>query len=255
MRLPSGSSVTYKRDRLGRLVTRIEPEGTTDWEYDTALNGIGLISKVNSSTLTKTFTYDMFSRETQVVNTILSSSKIKKQPFYSFSTNYDNIGRISSQKYPSNFSVYNCFNQNGYLLAVSMNDPTCSLSYVWKALDYDASNNILSEQDKNGIVTSYSLNAFSQVTNIQTKNTYGGSVNNGQASSVLVMRSLDYEYNAKKNLIKKTDRDIINNLDNIIRYEYDSLDRITGATQSRQSTMNENIVKQSSWAYDSIGNI
>jgi len=122
---------------------------------------------------------------------------------------------------------------------------------VWKALDYDASNNILSEQDKNGIVTTYEMNPFGQVTSIKTQNNWKG---NGNPTTT---RSLSYQYDAKKNLISKVDRDFINNLDIIQNYEYDELDRMSDVTQFQRSTtsptLSMNVVKHSSWAYDSIG--
>ena len=248
-RLPSGSIVTYVRDSMGRLVTRIEPEGTTSWEYDTASNGLGLISKVKSSTVNKVFKYDAFSRETQVRNNFLLANG--SSSVYSVSTAYDAFGRMNTQNYPGNVSVYNCFNNNAYLISVSLDDPTCSSSFLWKALDYDASNNILSEQDKNGIVTTYELNPFGQVTSIKTQNNWKGS------ATATTTRSLSYQYDAKKNLISKIDRDFINNLDNIQSYEYDELDRMSDVTQFQRSTiaptLSMNVVKHSSWAYDSIG--
>jgi YD repeat-containing protein len=183
----TGQSVFYFRDALGRLIKRSEPEGDTVWVFDTALNGIGKLHKINSNSVNKEFAYDSFGREIESKSFIRSDN-------YSIRTQYDGNGRINAKIYPSNVTVYNCYNTNGYLMAVSLNDQSC-LSYLWKIGDYDAMNNILREEDQNGIKTTYGYNNNGQVTGIRTEN-----LNN-------VYRNLEYEYDLKKNLIKRTDYD------------------------------------------------
>ena len=230
----NGQSVSYIRDALGRLIKRIEPEGETIWTYDTAKNGIGQIHKINSSAQIKEYAYDEFGRETEV------KSQIKDER-YSFRTNYDVYGRISAKIYPSNFTVYSCYNQNGYLASVSTTDQLCK-SFIWKANDYDATNAIINEEDKNNIQTVYTYNNFKQITRIRS-----GRFNN-------VLRNFEYDYDLRKNLIKKSDD--FRGKQTIDKYSYDSLDRlIFSSSLVRQDDGIEKMIKQSAWNYDSIGNI
>ena len=55
----------YYRDSLGRLIKQSEPEGDTFWSYDTALNGVGKLKSVNSTSIFKEYVYDSFGRETE----------------------------------------------------------------------------------------------------------------------------------------------------------------------------------------------
>jgi YD repeat-containing protein len=177
----NGQTVYYYRDVLGRLIRRSEPEGVTTWTYDTALNGVGKLNKVNTSSVVKEYSYDSFGREIEVKSVIKASN-------YSIRTQYDIYGRVNAISYPSN--------TNGFMTAVSLNDSLCK-SYVWKASDYDAMKNLLKEENQNGITTSYGYNGYSQVTGIKTES----KINN------LISRSFVYEYDLRKNLIKKTDND------------------------------------------------
>jgi YD repeat-containing protein len=40
------STISY--DKLGRMTQRVEPEGTTNWQYDTKANGIGKLAQVTA---------------------------------------------------------------------------------------------------------------------------------------------------------------------------------------------------------------
>ena len=44
-------------------------------------------------------------------------------------------------------------------MAVSLKDPSCN-NFLWKATDYDAMNNLVKEEDQNGIQTTYAFNSF-----------------------------------------------------------------------------------------------
>jgi len=185
-RYANGQSIFYYRDSLGRLIKQSEPEGDTFWTYDTAL--IGKLSRVNTSKILKEYTYDSFGRAVEVKSNINSTN-------FSLKTQYDLFGRVKAYIYPSNTTVYYCYNSNGFLMAASLNEPSCT-KFLWKASDYDAMNNLLLEEDQNGIKTSYAYNSFSQITGIKT-----------EGSNNFLYRNLEYEYDLKKNLIKRTDYD------------------------------------------------
>jgi YD repeat-containing protein len=184
----NGQNVIYYRDSLGRLIKKSEPEGDTFWTYDTASNGVGKLKSVNSTSIYKEYLYDSFGRDTEIKSLIKSKS-------YSTKTQFDKYGRINVIEYPSNLTVYYCYNTNGFLMAVSLKDPSCN-NFLWKATDYDAMNNLVKEEDQNGIQTTYAFNSFSQMTAIKTDG-----INSG------LSRNLEYEYDLKKNLVKKVDYD------------------------------------------------
>jgi len=231
----SSMIIYFQNDKLGRLVKRSEPEGDTIWYYDTALSkGIGRIHKIISPSITKEFKYDNFSRRIETLDTI-------QNQVYSTRRRYDAFGRLIAEDYPSNFTIYNCFTQNGYLRAISLNDSNCE-SFVWKANDYDAIENILNEEYNNGMKTDYTYNSFSQITSILSKNFN------------TVVRKIEYTYDLKKNLLKKIDYDF-RGTDFINKYTYDSLDRLIAGSSWTRSKNVENMLQYYSWSYDSIGNL
>lgn len=227
-------TVLYQNDKLGRLIKRSEPEGDTQWYYDTAENGIGKIHKIISPYISKEYRYDNLSRNKETLDTI-------ENEVYSTKKRYDTFGRLVEETYPSNFTIYNCFTKNGYLRAISMNDSNCD-SFIWKANDYNALKSILSEDYNNGIKTNYKYNSNNQITNIESQNFN------------FVSRKIEYKYDLLKNLLKKVDYDF-RGTDFITRYSYDSLDRLTGETKSERFNKIEKLTQYSSWTYDAIGNM
>jgi YD repeat-containing protein len=39
-----GQTISFRYDKLGRMIERTEPEGTSTWQYDTAAKGIGKLA-------------------------------------------------------------------------------------------------------------------------------------------------------------------------------------------------------------------
>ena len=227
-------TVSFQHDKLGRLIKRSEPEGDTLWFYDTANKGIGRVHKIVSSSISKEFKYDNFSRRVETLDTI-------QNQIYSVKAKYDTFGRLAAEEYPSGLTVYNCFTLNGYLRAVSLNDSNCE-SFIWKANEYDALRSILREEYNNGMKTDYTYNSFNQITSIVS-----------QISNSLA-RKLEYAYDLKKNLVKKIDYDF-RGKDIINKYSYDTLDRLTGGSTFERVQNVEKMTQYSSWNYDSIGNL
>jgi len=227
-------TVSYQNDKLGRLIKRSEPEGDTLWHYDSAVNGMGKVHKIISPSVIKEFRYDNLSRNIETIDTI-------ENEVYSTRKRYDKFGRLVVEEYPSNFTLYNCFNSNGYLKAVSMNDSTCG-SFIWKANDYNALKSILNEDLNNGIKTDYQYNSFNQITSIVSRNFN------------FVSRKIEYEYDLRKNLLKKIDYDF-RGTDFINRYSYDPIERLIGGSTSERLNKIEKLTQYSSWHYDSIGNM
>lgn len=156
---------SYKRDKLGRLVRKLEKDLETNWYFDTAKNGIGFLHSVNSSWLNKEISYDIFSRVVKTTTKLKSETNTE----YSIIISYDNLGRVSSKTYPSDYKIFNCYNEFGFLSSISSDDSTCIKSFIWKANEYHvAFDNVLNEETQNGIKTEYAYNAYNQITKIRS---------------------------------------------------------------------------------------
>ena len=115
-------------DALGRMVLRVEPDGVTLWEFDTALNGIGKQAEVSQYNVDgNAFTtvaslpveklvyqqatsYDSYGRPNATL------TKIEDRSFNT-ATDYDLFGRVEKTYRPNGFELRNLYNENGYLLA------------------------------------------------------------------------------------------------------------------------------------------
>ncbi len=101
-----GQVATFEYDKLGRMVKRFEPEGTTrrisTWVYDKAVMGIGQLASESSALETNpnnpnfkcTYTYDEFSRP-ETTTTIIDGTS------YTTSQHYDAASRIDVITYPA----------------------------------------------------------------------------------------------------------------------------------------------------------
>lgn len=235
----NGSTILYSYDLLGRIVERVEPEGTTSWIYDTAPNGIGQLARIISPSIVREYAYDSVGRETQITFTYSDSIN------YSIKTNYDPMGRISSQIYaPSMYTLYRCYDSMGFMMAVSRNDQNCK-EYVWKANVYDVYSNIKSEMTSNGVQTDYEYNDYDQITNIRLKR------------FDQVLADLTYKYDNRNNLVEKLDvqpdgRKLTD------KYEYDSLDRLIDSKLYEvlsEKNGAEKLIENRKYQYDMMGNI
>ena len=102
---------TTSYDKLGRMTQRVEPEGTTNWQYDTKTNGIGKLAKVTAlPDYKKEYSYDSLGR----IGT--TTTHVNNQSF-NIQNQYDQYSRLSTQTRPQNFKVENVYNQYGYLMA------------------------------------------------------------------------------------------------------------------------------------------
>lgn len=225
----SGETIKYVYDNLGRLVQKVEPDFTTEWTFDTAQNGIGLLSTVVTNSVVKQYTYNRFGQEIEV------KLEFKDKSVYSVRTKYDQYGRVATVIYPSDVELYKCYNENGFLSAISLTDESCDDDFVWKATSYDGKSNVLSEVRQNGHYIEYEFNDFNQISSIKSK-----------FFDTMIHESR-FEYNIRNNLVAKFDVDL-ERKETIQKYSYDSLDRITNAEVLEKNG-------EAEWEYDSIGNI
>ncbi len=109
--------VTMVYDELDRMTKRIEPEGTTDWEYDTAINGVGKLAWVSmelpdeTPVYFKELTYDNLGRPFKTRITAEDET-------LSTTTEYDGFSRVDRVIRPEGFELENVYNAQGYLEAI-----------------------------------------------------------------------------------------------------------------------------------------
>ncbi|NJK97877.1 MAG: hypothetical protein HC905_25870 [Bacteroidales bacterium] len=119
-----GQQTTMTYDNLGRVQTKTSPEGTVTYTYDNALNGMGLLASVTSTNQTITYTYDNFSRLLTETNTIDGTA-------YPTTFEYDNsVNKVSKIIYPSQFSINNEYEGNGFLKRVRRSDNN---AIIWES--------------------------------------------------------------------------------------------------------------------------
>lgn len=115
-----GQVMTMKYDRLGRIITRDEPEGRSSWRYGrknttpAAPNGsVGKLLEESAPDITKVYSYDTLGRSVAVNTTIAGEGS------FIVKSSYDGNGRLRRTTYPGNaFFTENIYNSRGYLSLV-----------------------------------------------------------------------------------------------------------------------------------------
>ncbi|MBT8121172.1 MAG: VCBS repeat-containing protein, partial [Gammaproteobacteria bacterium] len=217
--------VTMAYDKLGRMVTRAEPEGSSTWTYDTATNGVGKLASVSyaGSGHSKTLAYDNLGRLSSETSNIDSES-------FGLSYTYDGFSRRQTVTYPTGFIVRNVYNSHGHLAEVR--DATNDTAY-WTATASDAEGHITSETLGNGLQT---LRGY-ELTNGSLKTISTGVGTNSN------IQYLEYAFDALGNLKERKD----NNQTLTETFVYDSLNRLTSAAIASVGTR--------TYDYDATGNI
>ncbi|WP_179957788.1 FG-GAP-like repeat-containing protein [Exilibacterium tricleocarpae] len=104
-------------DSLGRLVRRVEPEGSSTWTYgglDAAEGSVGKLLQEKTRGITKDYGYDSKGRQVSVTTRITDAGSFTTR------TTYDEFSRPVRTVYPGQhrFSTTNVYNGNGFLSAV-----------------------------------------------------------------------------------------------------------------------------------------
>jgi RHS repeat-associated protein len=125
-------------DKLGRLLSKTEHEGTYSYEFDTRPNGIGLISKMTGPGHSVEYFYDSFSRNSSTIETIFN------EPFKTEFT-YDVLSRPDLMIYPtSKLTIKNIYNEHGVLVKII--NPENEATALWELEKVDARGNITRQQ-------------------------------------------------------------------------------------------------------------
>lgn len=260
----NGTEIRFERDRLGRMTRRVEPEGMTTWTYDTALNGVGYVARIESTTSGSRYSIEIKynTRGLPIEKTVRYNTTV-----YTLGTAYDKLGRVITQVYPNGESVYVCYNKFGYLEAISAvaDDSTCSQGADWQVLAYNAQGSVVREKYGNQLVNEYTYAESSQLERVTT-------AQDEFASTYL--RRIDYEYDKRQNLAQRTMYDETGRVSVLQKFGYDVLNRLTFASSYEQqataaissSSGGSNtsprirsdrlqLTESSSWMYDGMGNI
>jgi RHS repeat-associated protein len=215
------STISY--DLLGRPTQRVEPEFTSNWIYDTAAHGIGLLAQATTTAgYSRAFTYDTLSRPTHVALSIYGGA-------HSYAQTYDAIsGKMSTLTYPSGLAIKDTYNAYGYLAQISDNT---SHQVYWTANARDQFLNLINETAGNGVTTSRSYDARTGLI---------GAINAGPGNAVA---SFTYVFDLVGNLDQRVDNDLTHT-DN---FTYDALNRLS--TYSLAGSAYQ------SMGYDALGDI
>jgi len=216
------ANMTY--DRLGRLKTRVEPEGTSTWTYDTAFKGIGSLAQVSRPDgYERRHTYDEFGRPDRQIYTLFGDS-------YYLDKDYDTDGRLTVITYPSGFSVRNVYDANGYLSEVK---DSAKGTLFWQADSYSAEARPTQIAFGNDLTMSNAYNpATGRTSSVQTTN-----------AATTSLQDLSYIYDRVGNLERKTD----NLQGRTETFTYDPLNRLL--------TADIPAVSNKSYSYDGVGNM
>ena len=248
-------TTTFKYDKLNRMISRTDNAGTSAWEYDTAMFGIGKLAKVDSvnyktsreqlelskkamddglETYTRNYHYDSFSRLAQVTTTI-------KDKVYSSEYSYDQNSRVAVETYPNGLQVRNNYNDLGYLVKIS--DAQTGEKIYWSLNATDAAGHTISESRSNGLITNYTYDpktgflnnidtVLSSILTVQQKLfpevtgvTAIQQCLDEIVNSTVVMQREVYDYDILGNV--KKHHDVVNG--GYEEYEYDELHRLTQA--------------------------
>jgi RHS repeat-associated protein len=218
----NGVTVSYVYDALNRLTTIDFPSDTDIiYTYDTCLNGKGRLCRMDDQSGTTTYEY---TPKGQVITETKTISTVAGNP-YTTRYSYDQNGNLKTMTYPSGRVItYNYTNDkvinvqnNGAYIAGSVNT----------SISYKPFGGISAIPYGNGVTGSISYDNQYRITGI---------------TAGTVMNFSYPTYDANGNI--KT----INNALDATRnktFEYDALDRLTGATGSWGSL---------GWTYDGVGN-
>ena len=236
------TTMTY--DPLGRMVSRVEPDYTSNWFYDAykgggACNkGKGKLCQVETTTgYNRTYTYDSVGRPSQMSYTVGHAT----QTAFVVDTAYDSAGRVDSLTYPAvtvagvttRLKTKNKYNASGYLYEIA-DDATNQ--HFWRGTVMDAEGHFTTEElGLNTTIRTFDPNS-GRMTAINT----GGSTK----------QNMTFTYDTIGNLKARTD--VFNDGAPTTVNEsfvYDALNRLKSMSMSGTTTLAK------TYNYNAIGNL
>ena len=223
------TTLTY--DLLDRVTQRAETGLTSNWTWDTATHGVGLLASATTGAgYSRVPTYDSLSRPSTTTLTIGGTA-------YVYTTTYDTTnGQIATVAYPSGFAAHRVYTSLGYLSQVQDNS---SSAVLFTVSTRDAELHLTGATAGNGVVTTAAFDA----------NT--GLPQNLRAGTSGTVASFDYVYDTIGNLASRADNDT----SYTERFCYDALNRLTSYQLTTSTSCPLNGGSAKTVTYDSLGNI
>lgn len=220
---PKGDIVTMTYDKLGRMKTRIDNEGTTTNNYDIGNKAIGKLSSVSSYVSTHNLMYDNLGRKSQETVTVNSQT-------YTTSTTYDTQSRINTLSYPaSGLVLKHVYNTYGFLIELRNN---ANNALFWRLDSLDAKGNITLQSFGNGVKTRQQYEDATQ---------YLQSIHSFYNTTTL--QKFSYKFNDLTHLTERKNE----KLNKTETFLYDDVNRLTSTKLDNTTT--------STLRYDILGNI
>jgi RHS repeat-associated protein len=221
---------TFEFDLLGRLKKRIEPEGTSEWTWDSlgAEVSIGQLSSVSGPGYSETYLYDSFGRP--------QTTTVSADQTYQFDYSYNEFGLLETLTYPTSTSGYRLKLLYGY-----------QQGHLYRISDYNV--------PEDGFWVGYAANARGQHTEewfgngLKTHRAYDAvtgtlkSIQTGLGGSSAV-QSLEYKWDLVGNLKKRID---LNQSSLTEEFFYDNLHRLDYSQRNGVTNLD--------MTYDAMGNI
>lgn len=228
-----GQNITMDYDKLGRMISRLEPESATatTWTYGTsaALHEIGQLKSVSKPDgYAESYTFDAIGRP--------SSTTITEDTSYTFNYAYNTIGAIDTVTYPTSTSSYRLVLKNAYSYGFlqQVKDNATGGTTFWTVSAANDYSSPTTEQLGNGAVITSSYQPWTN--DIQTRQV-------GTGASTTNLQNLSYSWTPNSNLQQR--QDLRQSLTEV--FTYDALNRLDVSTLNGTQNLDVN--------YDAAGNI
>ncbi|MCH6255907.1 hypothetical protein MLD52_05065, partial [Puniceicoccaceae bacterium K14] len=246
-----GDEVTMTYDALGRMITRVEGEGTTVWTYDTEHLGKGMLDHVifttSNASVAKSYReyhyYDGYSRLRRV-------SRVIDGQWYNTQQSYDSYSRVQTNTYPTGFKTKNHYSDLGFLEKITVDGGRTSYygevaaNYtVWEAKGYSKWGGIRFSEYGNGVTDDrFYDDCTGRLEGIASGIVGTNPWDRGGVPEVMLHT---YAYDSLGNVIARYDDG--DNVGRVETFTYDGLNRLR--THRVNGELNNTIT------YDALGNI
>lgn len=229
-----GNTTTYSYDLLGRLLSRTNIDGTSNWYYDPS-GAKGMLSySTNNNGYTQTYYYqdpDRLARLSRIETSISAPGLTAR--VYTQSITYDVYGRPKKSTSPSGFSATQNYNSYGYPSSIYRGDNSYQIQSAQQMGAFGNEQELFAD----GSTTTRTFDPKSgRMSTIKTT-----------ASNLNKVQDLTYLWRSNGSLESRTNSKSTSVVDT---FNYDNLDRLT--TTLTTSGVSQRTLTQ---AYNNLGNI
>src|SRR5690554_972146 len=202
-------TTTLSYDALGRLTEQVTSDLTSEFVYDSAANGIGLLDYMETSDGNRrSHTYDSYGR---VISTTVRTDATHR----TFNHSYNSDGRLATLSYPSGYQV--SYEYTGVQRSLSALRETSTNDLLWRA-DERHANGQTTQTSLDGVVSI--ARQFDPLTGLLTD------IQAGPNATPTTLVNISYDYDVLGNLTNRYDANEILSES----FQYDNLNRLTQAT-------------------------